>query len=47
MSGDVHVRFCEHLRGVFPRVTRLVILTTCEADAEKALAEVREWMASY
>ena len=23
MSGDVHVRFCEHLRGKFPRVTRL------------------------
>jgi RNA-directed DNA polymerase len=26
MSGDVHVRFREHLRGRFPRVTRLVIL---------------------
>ena len=25
MSGDVHVRFCEHLRGWFPWVTRLII----------------------
>ena len=25
MSGDVHVRICEHLRGRFPGVTRLVI----------------------
>jgi len=25
MSGDVHVRFCEHLGGRFPGVTRLVI----------------------
>jgi len=25
MSGDVHVRFCESLRGRFPRATRLVI----------------------
>ena len=44
MSGDVHVRFCEHLRGRFPRVTRLVILTTSEAEAENALEEVRQWM---
>ena len=47
MSGDVHVRFCEHLRGRYPRVTRLVILTTCEAEAEKALAEVRQWMEKH
>ncbi|TAL51536.1 MAG: hypothetical protein EPN89_03370 [Methylovulum sp.] len=26
MSGDVHVRFCEHLRGRFPWVTRLILL---------------------
>ena len=25
MSGDVHVRFCEHLGVRFPRVTRLII----------------------
>ncbi len=25
MSGDVHVRICEHLGGRFPGVTRLVI----------------------
>ena len=28
MSGDVHVRFREHLRGRFPRVTRLGALDT-------------------
>jgi hypothetical protein len=47
MSGDVHVRFCEHLRGRYPRVTRLVILTTSEAEAEKALAEERQWMENH
>ena len=26
MSGDVHVRFCEHVGVRFPRVTRLVVL---------------------
>jgi len=26
MSGDVHVRFCEHLEGRFLRVTRLSVL---------------------
>ena len=25
MSGDVHVRFCEGLRGRFPRATRLIV----------------------
>jgi len=25
MSGDVHVRFCERLRGKFPRATRLIV----------------------
>lgn len=25
MSGDVHVRFCESLRGRFPRATRLIV----------------------
>lgn len=25
MSGDVHVRICEHLGGRFPGVTRLII----------------------
>ena len=47
MSGDVHVRFCEHLRGRYPRVTRLVILTTSKAEAEKALAEVRQSMENH
>ncbi len=35
MSGDVHVRFCEHLRGWFPRVTRLVVCCQQEADAKR------------
>ena len=30
MSGDVHVRFCEHLRGRFPWVTRLIITGNSE-----------------
>ena len=25
MSGDVHVRICEHLGGRFPGVTRLIV----------------------
>jgi hypothetical protein len=25
MSGDVHVRFCESLRGQFPWATRLIV----------------------
>ena len=33
MSGDVHVRFCECLRGWFPRATRLVILCKGKIDA--------------
>ena len=35
MSGDVHVRFCEHLRGRFPWVTRLVVCFQTEADAKR------------
>jgi len=27
MSGDVHVRFCESLRGRFPRATRLLLFS--------------------
>ena len=30
MSGDVHVRFCEGLRGRFPRATRLIITGNTE-----------------
>ncbi|CAE6862392.1 hypothetical protein R69746_07885 [Paraburkholderia aspalathi] len=38
MSGDVHVRFREHPRGQFPRVTRLVITG---ATREVLVDEVR------
>ncbi len=33
MSGDVHVRICEHLGGRFPGVTRL----GCELESKLAL----------
>ena len=39
MSGDVQVRICEHLRGRFPRVTRLVVL--CAGAVDAPLATVR------
>lgn len=39
MSGDVHVRFCEHLRGRFPWVTRLVVL--CRKDVATPLEIIR------
>lgn len=35
MSGAVQVRICEHLRGRFPRVTRLVVCFQQEADAKR------------
>ena len=35
MSGDVHVRFCESLRGRFPRATRLVCAFQYQEDAER------------
>ena len=35
MSGDVHVRFCESLRGRFPRATRLVCGFQYRDDAKK------------
>ncbi len=44
MSGDVHVRFCEHLRGRFPWVTRLVILCQTQEEAGNALGLARQWV---
>jgi len=35
MSGDVHVRFREHLRGQFPWVTRLVCAFEYGKDAQR------------
>jgi hypothetical protein len=43
MSGDVHVRFCEHLEGRFLRVTRLVILCR-EGTGEEAMVTMRRLM---
>lgn len=42
MSREVHVRFREHLRGRFPRVTRLVIIVKgTKADALSIREECR------
>ena len=38
MSGDVHVRFCEHVGVRFPRVTRLVCHCRSEAQARSLRA---------
>jgi len=47
MSGDVHVRFCEHLEGRFLRVTRRVAGFERRQDAERFVREVtRRWRAS-
>ncbi len=46
MSGDVHVRFCESLRGRFPWATRLIILCknpeTANAAGEAAQRSLQE-----
>jgi len=44
MSGDVHVRFCESLRGRFPWATRLVITADSPDILEK---EVRPWVEQF
>ena len=41
MSGDVHVRFCEKLRGKFPRLTRLVCHCQSEVEAIALKAELK------
>ena len=41
MSGDVHVRFCESLKGRFLRATRHVVCFQNESDA-KQFMEVME-----
>ena len=38
MSGDVHVRFCEHLGVRFPRMTRPTLCFEYEDDARKVMA---------
>ena len=44
MSGDVHVRFCEHLRGWFPRVTRRNIFVKSQKAAERVMAKVSQFI---
>ena len=46
MSGDVHVRICEHLGGRFPGVTRLVILASSRYALRKAIRKVHEVLSS-
>jgi membrane-bound lytic murein transglycosylase len=42
MSGDVHVRFCESLRGQFPWATRLLILTKTRWQNRKAVKQLNQ-----
>ncbi|MBM9514888.1 group II intron maturase-specific domain-containing protein, partial [Desulfogranum marinum] len=44
MSGDAHVRFCESLRGKFPRATRLVILVKSRRAGERVMASVSRFL---
>jgi len=51
LLANIYLNEQDHLLGEKYRMVRyaddFVILTTCEAGAEKALAEVRKWMASH
>jgi hypothetical protein len=42
MSGDVHVRFCESLRGQFPWATRLLILTKTRWHNRNAVKQLNQ-----
>ena len=42
MSGDVHVRSCEHLRGRFPWVTRRLVHCCNEAEAKHMLVVLEQ-----
>jgi hypothetical protein len=42
MSGDVHVRFCESLRGELPWVTRLIVLAKTRWHLRKAVRSVNQ-----
>ncbi|MDP3360544.1 MAG: group II intron maturase-specific domain-containing protein, partial [Methylobacter sp.] len=44
MSGDVHVRFCEHLRGRFPWVTRLVVTGATKETLEQATLIIADFL---
>ena len=45
MSGDVQVRICEHLRGRFSRVTRLVCHCRSKEEGEALLNDLQERLA--
>jgi RNA-directed DNA polymerase len=47
MSGDVQVRFCEHLGVQFPRVTHLILCFQYREDAERVLAVLTKRFAKY
>jgi hypothetical protein len=42
MNGDVHVQFCESLRGQFPWAARLLILTKTRWQNRKAVKELNQ-----
>ena len=47
MSGDAHVRFCESLRGKFPRATRLVVCFQYKVDAERFRDELGQRLGKF
>ena len=51
LLANIYLNELDHLIGEKYRMVRyaddFVILTTCEAEAEKALAEVRQWMEKH
>jgi len=47
MSGDVHVQFCERLRGRFPWSTHLVIGCESEEDAHRLMHALPKRFARY
>ena len=47
MSGDVHVRFCESLRGRFPWATRLVCAFQYKDEAEQFYRMLPERLAKF
>ena len=47
MSGDVHVRICEHLGGRFPGVTRLRIIADTRNMVNRTMLSVVETLRGY
>ena len=47
MSREVHVRFCESLRGRFPWATRLVVGFQHRAEAERFRTELQERLRKF